>query len=72
MGEDLFKAIGVIVAALLVAFALSFLFGWFVMLLWNWLIPMIFGLTTLTYWEAFGLTVLCGLLFKSTNTSSNK
>ena len=33
---------------------LVFLFGWIVMLLWNWLMPEIFGLTTLSYWQAWG------------------
>lgn len=41
------------------------LFGWVVMLLWNWLMPAIFGLKTLTYWQAWGLLVLCSILFKN-------
>ena len=40
------------------------LFGLFVMLLWNWLMPEIFGLKTLTYWQAWGLLVLSWILFK--------
>ena len=43
---------------------LVFLFGWVVMLLWNWLMPDIFGLKRLTYWQAWGLLVLCHILFK--------
>ena len=39
--------------------------GWAVMLLWNWLMPDIFGLKTLTYWQAWGLLVLSSILFKS-------
>ena len=42
-----------------------FLFGWAVMLLWNWLMPDIFGLKTLTYWQAWGLLVLTSILFKN-------
>lgn len=37
--------------------------GWVTMLLWNWLMPAIFGLKMITYWQAFGLLVLCKLLF---------
>jgi len=33
------------------------------MLLWNALIPDIFGLTTITYWQALGLVVLARVLF---------
>jgi hypothetical protein len=43
---------------------LLFLFGWVVMLLWNWLMPAIFGLKRLTYWQAWGLLVLSHILFK--------
>lgn len=40
------------------------------MLLWDWLVPSIFGLRTITWLEAWGLMFLCGLLFKPTGTSS--
>ncbi len=33
------------------------------MLLWNWLMPVIFGLTTITFWQALGLLVLSKILF---------
>lgn len=40
-----------------------------VMLLWDWLMPGIFGLREITWLEAWGLNFLCGLLFnKSHNT----
>jgi hypothetical protein len=40
-----------------------FLCGLVVMLLWNWLMPDIFGLKRLTYWQAWGLLLLCRILF---------
>jgi len=43
---------------------LLFLCGWVVMLLWNWLMPDIFGLKPLTYWQAWGLLILSHILFK--------
>jgi hypothetical protein len=45
--------------------------GWVVMLLWNWLMPDIFGLKQVTYWQAWGLFILSSLLFKGMGTSSN-
>ena len=39
-----------------------------VMWLWDWLMPTIFGLKEITLFQAWGLSVLCGLLFKN-NTS---
>lgn len=38
-------------------------FGWAVWGLWNWLMPQIFGLPTLTFWQAAGLLGLTWLLF---------
>ena len=38
-------------------------FGAIVMLLWNWLMPSIFGLGAISFWQALGLLVLCRLLF---------
>ncbi|OON66844.1 hypothetical protein [Hymenobacter sp. CRA2] len=34
-----------------------------VMALWNWLMPAIFGLPLLTFWQALGLLVLSKILF---------
>ncbi len=46
-----------IVAAFILAFA------FFVQLLWNGLMPAIFGLKTITYLQALGLLILTRLLF---------
>ena len=37
--------------------------GWVVSGLWNWLMPVIFGLHAITYWQALGLLVLGKILF---------
>ena len=37
--------------------------GQVVMLLWNWLLPPLFGWKTLGFWQALGLLVLCRVLF---------
>ena len=57
--------IPLIFAGLTFAVILAFLFGYFVMLLWNWLLPDIFGLKKISYWQAWGLVLLCHLLFKT-------
>jgi hypothetical protein len=43
--------------------AFAFLFGAVVMWLWNWLMPVIFHLGIITYWQAVGLAILGRLLF---------
>jgi len=47
-----------------IAFVLAFLFafGLVVRLLWNWLMPELFGLKTITYFQAVGLLLLSRLL----------
>ena len=45
--------------------AFAFLFGAVVMWLWNWLMPVLFHLGVITYWQAVGLAILSRLLFGS-------
>lgn len=45
--------------------------AWPVMLLWNWLMPDIFGLQELTFWQSIGLTLLCSFLFKDGSKANN-
>lgn len=41
----------------------AFVFGYVAMSLWNWLMPALFGLKTLDYWQAVGLLVLSWIFF---------
>jgi len=50
-------------AALLGIVALAALGGEAVKLLWNGILPALFGWPALTFWQALGLLVLCRLLF---------
>ena len=40
-----------------------FIFGNVVMLLWNHLLPTLFGVSTITFWQAIGLIILSKILF---------
>jgi len=35
-----------------------------ILLLWNWLMPHIFGLPMINFWEALGINLLAMFLFK--------
>jgi hypothetical protein len=50
---------------------LAIILGLPVMLLWNWLIPSIFGLTKITLWQAIGINILCTILFGNHNNKLN-
>jgi hypothetical protein len=41
----------------------AYIGGEIVMLLWNWLLPPLFGWRTLSFWQALGLLALCRILF---------
>lgn len=43
----------------------SALLGLPLMWLWDWLMPTLFGLQTITFWQACGLNFLCSILFKT-------
>jgi hypothetical protein len=56
--ESILTIIGLILLwVMLLGFPLQFL--------WNWLMPDIFGLRYITFWEAVGLNTISSILFKS-------
>ena len=50
-------------AALAGIVLVAFAGGAVVSLLWNWLLPPLFGWPVITFWQALGLLVLCRILF---------
>ena len=65
--EKTLIALGLIIFAVLIYAVFAALP---VMLLWNWLTPELFGFKEINFWQAFGLLVLCGSLFRSSSSSS--
>ena len=62
-------AILVLLGVLLLAFALMCFEGWILMLLWNWLLVSLFGISTIGFWQGVGLILLLNLIggfFKTT------
>ena len=57
--HDVLLVIGVLMLAII-------LFGAPLMMLWNWLMPTIFGLPEIGFWQACGLQLLATILFKAT------
>ena len=61
------KIIEIIIAFLITISIFAIVFfglGFIVMLLWNWLMPVIFGLTTITICQSFGLILLSSFLLR--------
>ena len=61
--KKIVKVIFMVIFGAIAIAALALLFGYVVMLLWNWLIPAIFGLGVITFWQAVGIVILAKLLF---------
>ena len=60
----------VLTAIMILAFLA--LFNWAGMVLWNWLMPAIFGISKVTFWQFFGLQLLSTMLIRSTQLPSKK
>lgn len=65
MTQTIIAGVSLGIGLLVLIFIAGLLFSLPVMWLWNWLMPVLFGLKSITWLQAFGLNVLCGLLFKS-------
>jgi membrane protein required for beta-lactamase induction len=61
--KNSFEAVAAVIGMIAIAIVLL---GYPLMLLWNWLMPVIFGLPEITFWQAIGLNFLSTILFKST------
>lgn len=62
---------GLIILAVIGISGLAILFGFVIMWLWNWLMPELFGLTTITYWQGVGLFILLKILTGSCGSSNS-
>jgi hypothetical protein len=61
--KKVWTIIGWVILGIIGITAFAFLFGYVVMLLWNWLMPDLFGLKTIVFWQAVGIIILAKLLF---------
>ncbi|WP_052958700.1 hypothetical protein [Maribacter thermophilus] len=52
-----------IIMYIILGIAIAFLVGYIVMLLWNWLMPYLFGLPQVDYWKALGILILAKIIF---------
>lgn len=67
--DDIFTFVGAAFIVAVIVFGFALLFALPTMWLWNWLMPQIFGLKVITFWQALGLNILCGILFKGSSSS---
>lgn len=61
--QKVLKTMGLVILGVIAFAGLALLFGIFVKLLWNALMPVIFGLPEISFWQAVGLAILSHMLF---------
>lgn len=70
--EKVFVVVGGIIVTIALLVFLSFLLSWPVMMLWNGcLVGAVAGVAEVSWTQAWGISLLCGILFKS-NVSTSK
>ena len=57
------KIVGWILLGIIGASVMALVFGYIVMHVWNWIMPEVFGLRAINFWQAFGIIVLARLIF---------
>ena len=66
------EKLGVFLAAIGMLIVIAVLMAWPTQWLWNnALIGAIDGLNPIGFWQALGINVLCGILFRNSTSSSN-
>ena len=60
------KAIGLVIAGVLVIACIGLVMVFPIYFLWNWLMPVIFGLPKITFLQSLGIWLLSSLLFRET------
>lgn len=58
---------GAIIVWIIMLFVLSWVLKW----LWNMTVPEVFGLKTITFWQAFRLIIIAAILFGGGNVNFN-
>ncbi len=69
--EKVFLFAVVILGIIALSAVMGLVIAFPVMWLWNWLAPDLFHGPVIDYWQAYGIYLLCTILFKSSNSSSS-
>ena len=70
--KEFLEKIGLMILGIAMIAVFAFVPAILVKLLWNALMPSLFGLPVLTYWQSYGMWLLCWLLFGKSGSSSSK
>ena len=66
------EIVGLVIFGIIAITGLAILFGFVIMWLWNWLMPELFGLPVISYWQGVGLFILLKILVGGCGSGSSK
>jgi hypothetical protein len=69
--ETFVTCVGLVVSIVVLAVVAALANGWALVTIWNWFIPPIFGLVSLTLWQAVGVSMVFNLFVGVKNQTSN-
>lgn len=70
--DDFMKLIGYLVAAIGIVVGIAVITAFPVMVMWNYLIPELFGLKSISFLSKGNRSVLCSTLFECSSSGSGK
>lgn len=70
--DDFMKLIGYLVAAIGIVVGIAVITAFPVMIMSNYLMPELFGLKSISFFQDLVLSALCSTLFKSSSSGSSK
>lgn len=66
------QIVGMVLGGITLAVIFATLFGWLFMLLWNAVMPEVFNLNQINYWQAIGIVLLAKILFGAHGHSGHR
>ena len=70
--KNLSENFGAVLAGLSIVVFATVISGFPAKWLWNWLMPSIFGLKEITFWQAIGLQILAYIILPGSKSYSSK
>lgn len=68
--KNIIETLVILLGALGLVFVVMLIVGFPVMILWNWLMPAIFGIKAITFWQAIGLQLLAYMILPTSKSPS--
>lgn len=59
---------GMIILLFIVLIILTFIYSGILMWVWNMIMPVLFGLPIISFWQALGIYIISNILFKGTSS----